>query len=205
MKQIIKRRLFPIVDRSRQYKFLGIMLFYNLIIVAFFALTLFVPDIIQLNDESLSFEVRAAAADKMLALHARVWPGAMALICILGLHWVRAFHRLVGPLHRFRSAFGQISDGDLSFRLKLRKKDYLNREATTFNEMVDVLAEKMKATQQPRLNALKALGNLEKSLTESDSWTETDKELLGTLRQNLEALMDATIVFRLPKDEEVVE
>ena len=203
MKQLNKRRLFPIADRSRQYTFLGIMLFYNLIIVAFFALTLFVPDIIQLNDQGLSLEARAAAADKMLALHARVWPGAIALVCILGLHWVRAFHRLVGPLHRFRLAFAQIRDGDLSFRLKLRKKDYLNREANAFNEMIDVLAEKMKATQHARLNALKALGNLEKSLTDSSSWSETDKELLGTLRQNLEALMDTTLVFHLPKDEQV--
>jgi nitrogen fixation/metabolism regulation signal transduction histidine kinase len=111
---------------------------------------------------------------------------------------------LVGPLHRFRSAFNQIRDGDLSFQLKLRKRDYLNREAIAFNEMIDVLAEKMKAAQQARLNALESLGNLEKSLTDTKSWTETDKELLGTLRQNLEALMDSTIVFRLPKDEQGV-
>jgi methyl-accepting chemotaxis protein len=110
---------------------------------------------------------------------------------------------LVGPLHRFQWAFAQIRNGDLSFRLKLRKKDYLNREANDLNEMIEALAKKMKATQCARLNALNALGNLEKSLTDSNTWTETDKELLGTLRRKLEALMDSTLIFRLPKDDEV--
>ncbi len=123
-----RRRQYPIVDRSLQYRFLAMILIYSMTIMIFLAVSLFVPDIIKLRDEGLSFEVRAVAADRILTLHARVWPAVIALICIIGVHSFRVFHRFVGPLYRFRWAFEKVRNGDLGFQVKLGKKDYLRQE-----------------------------------------------------------------------------
>jgi hypothetical protein len=74
-------------------------------IVVVLAAFLLLPDIVQLFDESVSLEVRAIAADKILTLHSRLWPAIITLVCVLGLHSLRAFHRLIGPLYSFRWAF----------------------------------------------------------------------------------------------------
>jgi len=137
-----RRRQYPIVDRSLQYRFLAIILVYSTAIMFFLGISLFVPDILAMMDEELSLEVRAAAAQRILNLHSRVWPAVIALICLLGIHSVRIFHRFIGPLCRFRSACEKISKGELGFRVKLRKKDYLHRDKAPFNEMIEVFEGK---------------------------------------------------------------
>ncbi len=61
-----------IVNKSLQYGFMAMILIYAFSIILFLAIFLFVPDIMTLMDENLALEIRSAAADKMLSLHARV-------------------------------------------------------------------------------------------------------------------------------------
>jgi len=197
-----KRKRYPLPKRSHQYRFLSIILIYNLVIVAFLAISLFLPDIIQLRNESLNIEVRAAAADKILAIHSRVWPTVIALICAIGLHSFHVFLRFIGPLYRFSEAFERVGKGDLSFRVKLRKKDYLRDEENELNEMIETLAEKMRSTQLAGLDALKSLGEFEQAITEGSSGRETDKDRLSALRRHLETLMGTVRYFQLKEGEE---
>ena len=105
-----RRKQYSIVDRSLQYRVLAIILVYSLVIVLFLAVCLFIPDILAMNNQDLSLEIRAAAADRLLTLHSRVWPAIVAMVCVLGIHSVRIFHRLIGPLYRFRWAFSIIGN-----------------------------------------------------------------------------------------------
>ena len=137
MKQRNKRRDYSLINKSHQYRFLAIILIYNLVIVGFLGIALFVPDILQMQDASLSLDVRAAAADKILKMHSRIWPAIIALVCLIGIHSFRVFHRFIGPLYRFTKAFEKVGSGELNFRLTLRKKDFLHQEAGEFNKMID--------------------------------------------------------------------
>lgn len=201
MAQRDRRQRFPIVDRSLQYRFLAMILIYSMIIMIFLAVFLFLPDIITLQDEGLSLEIRAVAADKILTLHARVWPAVIALICILGIHSFRVFHRFVGPLYRFRWAFEQVRNGDLSFQVKQREKDYLRQEEKVLNEMIEMLNGRLGSIQNASQDALKSLSELEQKVTEVGNWTEKDKELLRVHRKHLEKLVDTARYFRLQKAE----
>lgn len=198
-----RRRRYPIVDRSLQYRFLAIVLVYSTTIVLFLGICLFVPDIVNMMDEELSLEVRAAAAQRMLSLHARVWPATIALVCLLGIHSVRFFHRLIGPLYRFRSACEKIREGDLGFRVRLRKKDYIHREEAAFNEMVDVFAEKWESTRKGLLDALNSLCALEQAVTEVSGWRDGDQQLLKRQREHLEGLAEHVQYFRLREREKL--
>ena len=198
MKLRHKHRRSRIVNRSLQYRFLVTILIYGFITVAFLSVYLFVPEIMKLNNESVSFEARAAAADRILTFHSRIWPAAIALICFLGLHSVVFFHRVVGPLYRFRLTFEQVRSGDLGSRVKIRRKDYLHQEEGVLNEMIEALAGKLGSIQVASLDALKSLGELEQKVS---GWTETDKELLRLHRQHLDTLMDTARYFQLQKGE----
>jgi len=197
MKLLSKRRRSYIVNKSLQYRFLATILIYGFIAVVFLSIYLFVPEIMKLQDQSLSFEVRAAAADKIISFHTRIWPVVIALICFLGLHSTIFFHRVVGPLYRFRWAFEQVRDGDLSLRVKIRRKDYLHQEEGVLNEMIDTLAGKLGTIQLAGLDTLKSLGELEQKVS---GWTDTDKELLRVHGQHLDTLMDAAGYFRLQSE-----
>jgi len=201
MKQTYKRRRFPVVDRTMQYKFLTLILSYGMIIVMFMGLMLFVPDFLAVSNENLSIELRSAAAQRILALHSRAWPAIIALICLISVHSFRIFLRLIGPLYRLRWAFSKITNGCLNFRVKLRKKDYLHREEALVNEMIDIFARNWGSVQDIGLDALRSLEDLERSVSDMDTWEEAHQLLLHTHRQHLENLVEKTHYFRLTAEE----
>jgi methyl-accepting chemotaxis protein len=197
-----RRRLFPTVNRSYQYRFLAMIIIYNSIIVAFVGIFVFVPDILQMLDESLIFEVRAAAADRILVSHSRMWPALIALICIIGLHSLRFFNRFIGPLYRFRLAFEMMRDGDLGFRVKIRKTDLLHQEEQSINEMIEALAGKIRNMQLASNDSLKSLNELKEMLNEPSNNPKDSKELLLTHGQHLDTMADAARYFRLETSKE---
>ncbi len=194
-----QRRRSYIVNKPLQYRFLAIILIYCLTIVLFLAVFLFVPDIIRMQDESLSLEARAGAANKILTLHARVWPAVIAIICVAAFHSFRSFHRLIGPLHRFRSVFEQVGSGDMSFTVQIREKDYLHQEEAALNEMLGMISGKVRTIQQAGAKALKSLGELEERVNGVPNWGETDKEVMRHHRLRLETLLDTAHYFRVSK------
>ena len=173
-----------------------------MIVVLFLAVCLFIPDILAMTNESLSLELRAAAAEKLLTLHSRVWPAIIAVVCVLGIHSVRIFHRLIGPLYRFRWAFGKISEGDLNFRVQIRKSDYLHREEEALNKMIEALAEKCENLQQAGMNAADSLRAFEQATAASGDGHQATRGLLLKHQQNVKDLLDHLEYFRLKGERE---
>jgi methyl-accepting chemotaxis protein len=190
-----KRRSYPLVDRSRQYRFLLMILIYNLAIVGFVALPLLAPDIAKLHDETLSLEVRALAAEKILTTHARLWPALVALVCLIGLHSFRMFHRFVGPLYRLREACEKIGGGDLGFRVKLRKGDYLMEEEKAINTMIETLAGKVQTIQERSKRAVDSMKEIERLVPTSGRGKDNSTPLSVHLSE-LQGLLEATGHFR---------
>lgn len=197
-----KRRRFPVVNRSLQYRFLAIIIVYSFVIVLFLAAFMFVPDIIRLQDQSLAFHARAAAADKMLTLHARVWPAILLVICLVALHSFRFFHRLIGPLYRFRQVYEQVRNGDLNLRVKIRKKDYLHEDEAALNHMLETLSGKWRNMQQTTEDALRSLDALEQTGTNANNWKESREDLLRVHRHHLETLAETSRYFTVQKEEQ---
>jgi nitrate/nitrite-specific signal transduction histidine kinase len=198
-----RRKQYSIVDRSLQYKVLAVILIYSLIIVLFLAVCLFIPDILTMNNQDLSLEIRAAAADRLLTLHSRVWPAIVAMVCVLGIHSVRIFHRLIGPLYRFRWAFSKIENGDLSFRVQIRKSDYLHREEEALNQMIAGLSERCESLQLAGLKAEESLSAIEQTPSQMSGGQDSDQQLLQEHRQHLANLLKQVQSFRLSGEDKV--
>jgi len=198
-----RRQKYPVVDRSLQYRVLAIVVSYSLIIVLFLAVCLFVPDIIAMGNENLSLEVRAAAADKLLTLHSRVWPAIIAVVCVLGIHSVRIFHRLIGPLYRFRWAFAKIGKGELNFRVQIRKNDYLHKETESLNHMLNELCSKCEDIQQAGSRAMDSFKALEQRTGTASGGDNPDLQPLQTHRQYLEEVIDQLYYFNIGHGKDV--
>lgn len=205
MVEKFKRKRFPLRGRPRHLRLLALVLSYNLLIIIFMAFSLFAPDVFELWDQTASFRDQAAAADRMLTLHARIWPVMLVLLVLIGLHSLRAFHRFLGPLHRFQDAFLRITSGDLSIRIKLRKGDLLGTEQDTFNGMMDVLEGKMNASHQACQEALASLNALEQTVAEAGHGDQATRERLQAQRKNLETLCENVGYFQAQDDEEFNE
>ena len=202
MTQRNNRRRYPLVRPRHQYRFLALVLIYSMLIAVVSAVTLFVPDLMQMQDESLSLEVRALAADKILSLHSRIWPMIISLICVIGLHSFREFHRFIGPVYRFEKAFEQIQNGDLTLRVKLRKNDYLQNEQAELNKMIETLSGKLRHVQSAGGKALTALDRLEKGAVSQQDRQTADRAPFADLRGHLETLMEAASYFKAQETEE---
>ena len=201
MEGINKRRQYPIIDRSLQYRFLALIFIYGAAIVIFLGVSLFLPDVLDIMNEELSLDIRAVAAERMLSLHSRVWPGIVALLCLLGLHSFRIFHRLIGPLYRFRSAFREVMKGSLDVRIKLRKKDYLHSEEEAFNDMMDMIQRKWEDVQYALIKGQASLNEMAESLSEVAGVREKDLVILQTHREDLETLSGHVGHFFRPEEE----
>lgn len=191
-----KRNPYRIINKSHQYRFLALILIYIIIITGVLVSVLFVPDIMRMNDQSLSIEARAVAADNILMLHYRVWPVIIALICVISLHSIRTFNRFIGPLYRFDLTFRDVRNGNLDNRIKLRKGDFLLQEADVINDMFDVINQKIKNIQEKGQTALTILNDYEQWQQENINKNDPDTGKITMLRQNLDELIDSANYFR---------
>ncbi|MBX3328622.1 MAG: methyl-accepting chemotaxis protein, partial [Nitrospira sp.] len=105
---------------------------------------IFLPMVQPLYDPSLSWEQHAQVASQFLELNSRIWPWLIITFLALLLHSLYFMHRIAGPLYRFSTLFRSIGTGDLHQRVRLRKHDYLHREAQAFNTMLDNLENRIK-------------------------------------------------------------
>jgi len=177
-----------------------LILFYGVITVIFLAVFILVPDLVAVSNEKLSLELRAAASQRVLALHSRLWPAIISLVCILGVHHFRVFLRVVGPLYQMRLVFKEVSKGNLSIRMRLRKKDYLIQEQDLFNEMMNRLEEKCRIIKASGEGGLQSLALLEKSMAEMGESRDAINRILQACRQHLENLMETSKYFRLTEE-----
>ena len=191
-----RRQAFPVIS-SLQYKFLAMTIVYSFIIVCFFSIATFLPDIIEMRDPGLSLEARGSAANRVLSKHTWVWPAILSLIIVLALHSFRAFLKIVGPLYRFRWAFEQLGKGNLLSRVTTRRKDYLRQEEEALNNMLEVLRGMLGNIKETSEEAFKSMDELEKAVNQGNEWGKTQKDLLLAHREHLERMAEAIHFFRL--------
>ncbi len=186
-----RRRRVRVVYRSLQYHFLAQFFIYSAIIVFFLAVFLFLPDMLKMQDETLSMAARTAAAERVITLHVKVWPAAIVLIALLGVHSFLTFHRLSGPLYRFRTIFNQIREGQIVYPIKIRQKDFLHTEEEVLNGMLSVLTDKLQNIQQAGDEALNFLRDLE--------GRSEDRQNLKPIGDQLNKLINEAGYFKVDK------
>jgi methyl-accepting chemotaxis protein len=159
-----------------QYRLLAIDLCHTLAVVLVFAIGLFGRLAYQLDRSDLSPLERDLAAREFLVLHERVWLPLLLAVGLLILHSIFVSHRIAGPLYQFRRLLRRLSEGDLTVRARLRRKDYLCEEADLFNEVLDSLEAGVLHTREQVLEVCASVAEL-KDLTRPGSAERFDVAL----------------------------
>lgn len=191
-----KRRAFPVTS-SIQYTFLALALAYGFVVVCFVAFAIFVPDILEMQDESLSPAIRGSAASRILSKNAWALPACLSLVILLALHSFRTFQRVMGPLYRFRCAFEEFAKGNLLYPVKIRKKDYLHAEEEALNQMIKAFSDGIKSIKDANETALQSLREIEKTAISSNSLGQISRESLTSHRERLEDIENAIRFFQV--------
>ena len=126
-----------------QYWFVVTTLIYFACLLIVLYAVVFLPMAQPLYDASVSWEQHAQIAAQFLELNERIWPWLIITFLVLLLHSMYFMHRIAGPLYRFSTLFRSIGTGQLHQRARLRKHDYLHREAQAFNAMLDNLENRI--------------------------------------------------------------
>ncbi|MDH4084070.1 MAG: methyl-accepting chemotaxis protein [Nitrospira sp.] len=126
-----------------QYWFVVTTLMYFACLLIVLYAVVFLPIAQPLYDSSVSWEQHAQIATQFLELNERIWPWLIVTFLVLLLHSMYFMHRIAGPLYRFSTLFRSIGTGHLHQRARLRKHDYLHREAQAFNSMLDNLENRI--------------------------------------------------------------
>jgi methyl-accepting chemotaxis protein len=143
MKGVFQRR--QLFVHPVQYWFVVTTLLYFACLLLTLYAVVFLPMAQPLYDSSISWEQRADIAAQFLELNGRMWPWLIITFLVLLLHSMYFMHRIAGPLYRFTALFRSIGTGQLHQRARLRKHDYLHREAQAFNSMLDHFENRIQA------------------------------------------------------------
>jgi methyl-accepting chemotaxis protein len=186
-----------IVDNI-QYRLLIIGIFYFSMVALIFAFGVFAPVIIQLEHADIRSQEMREAAHQFLVLHERVWMPLAATFALLIVHNILVSHRIAGPLYRIRAVLRSVGGGDLSGKLTLRGKDYLNKEADTVNAMIDSLRDKINRLQHHGTESMAGMTALKRSVqTGSMDVVSQHTEKLST---DIDSLVRCLDEFKMQRD-----
>ena len=190
MRKIKRKKYF--LNKAIQAKYLVLsiacLLAYTLILLG----TIFAPYILAMYS-SAPFAEKAVAAEALLMLHTKAWPGIGLVVLLFGLGTVFLTHKMAGPIYVFQMIIKEWIKGNLTARVRLRAGDDLQEMKDDLNhlaETMECLLRNLEGEHQKLYRyisqlegALKAVGNNPDSVPGPDT-PGIDKESIPRLLSN---------------------
>lgn len=181
-----KKRTRFLVD-TVQYKLLAVTLIYILIAITLSTFLMFLPSVVQLSMGDAS-DAQIEAAREILLLHKRFWPAIIAVTALLTIHSLFLFHRIFGPLYRFREIFRQVEKGNLTTPVGIRKNDFLHTEEQGIREMVFSLKTEISLLKKDHAALINELDDLTLVLDTEVQHSEIVQKKLQMMKQQTEIM-----------------
>lgn len=97
-------------------------------------------------------------------------------------------HRVAGPLYRFERSVEEITKGNLSFRIRLRKKDEAKELAELMNRMIETLSSHLSQIRDVTVDIEKGLLEARDAIDKQSDARETINRTLRSLEELKKAL-----------------
>jgi methyl-accepting chemotaxis protein len=178
----VNRRKKLLIDSS-QRQLLGVyFVHFMVVLVIFFAAMVFIFNQ-QIIRSGLSVAQKQEFASLMSSFAHRMWPTMWIVFVLMVLHILYVTHKIAGPLYRIRSVLSYVGSGNLTARARLRRGDYLTKDADAVNAMAGELDDKIGRMRDEWEAASKSLEELGRSV-EGASRSEA-KQHLEQLRAHM--------------------
>jgi methyl-accepting chemotaxis protein len=168
---------------------------YVLLFVAVIGMVFFVPLMTELIEAESPSARTVQVSDQMRYLYTYFWPTVSLAMILIFLHSVRASHKVVGPLYRFRVVLEALKEGKISSQISIRKGDYLQQEADLINEVLESLRQNLEGLREAHVQLNQALTEYREELGQNLSTEE--KERVRDLAERADQLADRLEYFKL--------
>lgn len=119
------------------------------------------------------------------------------LLVVVGVISMYMSHRIAGPLYRLKKYFQELSKGDLSFEMRVRKGDELGDVVDEFNAMVRGLKTAVVGDRQ-RVNEVKQSVQKILAAVNKGSLTEEEKNnAINALTSAVQTLKEITSLYKI--------
>jgi methyl-accepting chemotaxis protein len=189
MARILRRRKY-IIDRRLQFRLLFYSVGYILFYIVAIGAGLFVPLMIQLSNADQTSPEALVVATNFLYLHYHFWPVALLSVIVVALHSILTSHRIAGPLYRFRRIFQDLKEGTIPEVVHLRRRDLLQSEMQSINEMLDGLRTRISGIQRAEELLGQSIAECERRVALLDD--AGMRQCIGELAERGDSLAQAT-------------
>jgi methyl-accepting chemotaxis protein len=142
---ITKKRGRYFINKNLQIRY-AILLMSLLILYTIILLTvIFLPSALIIASPSVPLTIKAEAANVVILLDRHIWPGIGAIIFLFGSLSIFFTHRLAGAVFAINKTIGQLAEGDLTARVRLRKNADLHEIEHAMNRMAEKLEISIRA------------------------------------------------------------
>jgi len=84
-----------------------------------------------------NIDVKYRAAQSFLVIAKRLIPALLILLVPYMAHLLLVTHRICGPVVNFGHTFSRLSEGDLTRKVSVRRRDFFKNESEGINAMID--------------------------------------------------------------------
>jgi len=188
MKKIKRKKYFLNKELQAKYLVLSIacLLAYTLILLG----AIFAPYILPMYS-SAPFAEKAAAAETMLMLHTKAWPGIGLVVLLFGLGTVLLTHKIAGPIYVFQTIIKEWIRGNLAARVRLRAGDDLQEMKDDFNCFAEKMEGLIRDLDGEHQKLYRYISQLEDALKVVDTVPNSvpDPDALGVDKENIKRLL----------------
>lgn len=192
-----KRRNY-FIEKKFQAKYILLTILLLLTYTFMFVIIIFAPYILTLQF-NYPFAEKADAARALLLLHGRVWPWICGVIIFFGIISIFISHKIAGPLFRLKRSVDQVTQGDLTVVIKLRKWDDLKDLADHINLLIEELRTFVIALRNDYDLLSDYIQELEKNIENKALTEASGREIIKKVQESRKNIENALKKFNIPQ------
>jgi methyl-accepting chemotaxis protein len=193
----IKRKNY-FIEKKFQAKYILLTVLMLLTYTFIFVVILFAPYMLTLYFDYPIAE-KADAARVILLLHGTIWPWLGGIILFFGVISIFISHKVAGPLFRIKKALSQVTDGDLSVVIKLRKWDDLKDLADHINKLIEELRTFVNTLKNDYDLLSDYIQELEQKIETKALNAESGREIINKVQASRKNIETALKRFNIPQ------
>ncbi len=192
-----------LINKDLQLRVVFNTIIYMLLVIILTAGVVFSPLIGKMlfSDD---IETQYRMAQTYLILIKWLLPAIILIVILFVIHHIIVTHRICGPLVNFTHTFKKMEQGDLTRKVYIRHRDYLKKECSEINGMIDGLSRLLGRVNRDQKNLIDEMEGLMANIERLDT-PEKIRISLNVLEGKARLVSDRLTLFSFEEEDEVTE
>ena len=192
-----------LINKDLQLRVVFNTIIYMLLVIILTAGVVFSPLIGKMlfSDD---IETQYRMAQTYLILIKWLLPAIILIVILFVIHHIIVTHRICGPLVNFTHTFKKMEQGDLTRKVYIRHRDYLKKECSEINGMIDGLSRLLGQVNRDQKNLIDEMEGLMANIERLDT-PEKIRTSLNVLEGKARLVSDRLALFSFEEEGEVTE